>query len=104
MNIDGQGPITAEQLRCAHKNFGANVNVQRLTEDRTGNVTAFLLEIVVTCAECGLPFHFKGLPCGMDLNGAMVSANALEGRFAIAPGIGGIIERIEAAKLTKTRN
>lgn len=104
MTQDGQGEPTPKQLRCSHENFGAQFNVCRLVDDKTGAVTSFLAEATVWCAECGLPFHFKGLPCGMDMDGAMVSANALEGRFALGPGIDGIIERIETRKLAKSRN
>jgi len=43
------------------------------------------MDVRVKCSDCELPFRFIGLPAGVDLNGAAVSIDACEGRFAIAP-------------------
>jgi hypothetical protein len=82
---------TEKQLLCPHLNFAAQVNVARITDDKTGNLLYFTTEIRVECAECGLPFHFKGLPCGLNPHGAAMSPDGLEARISIGPGIGGIL-------------
>ena len=61
-------------------NFAANVAVNRLE-----NVGRFAADVTIKCAECGLPFQFLGLEPGVKMDGAAVSVDGLEGRFAIAP-------------------
>lgn len=65
---------------CQHKDFIANVAVQRLED-----IGRFQADVRITCSECGIPFRFIGLPSGLDLNGASTSADATEARLAIAP-------------------
>jgi hypothetical protein len=65
---------------CKHADFCADVTVNRLED--TGR---FQADVRIKCAQCGLPFRFIGLPAGIDLNGAAVSVDGSEGRFAIAP-------------------
>lgn len=80
--------INAEkQLMCQHKNFYANCDVNRIID--TGK---FSVDIKIHCEDCGLPFSFMGLPCGLDCDGAAVSPDGTEGRFAIRPGRSGILE------------
>ncbi len=67
-------------MSCEHYSFRVDAEVSRLEDSGR-----FQLDIRVICDECGLPFRFIGLPAGLDLNGAAVSADAEEGRFAIAP-------------------
>ena len=43
-------------------------------------------EIRLPCQDCGLVFHFKGLPMGLNLHGAAVSVDGTEGRFALGEG------------------
>lgn len=74
---------------CEHKNFCVNAAVNRIED-----VGRFQADIRITCDDCGLPFLFIGLPAGLNLNGAAVSADAEEGRFAIAPK-GQVITAIE---------
>ena len=57
-----------------------------------------MLDVQVKCTDCGLPFRFIGLPAGLDLNGAAVSADAQEARLAIAPK-GAVISVIEDAPM-----
>lgn len=66
---------------CPHRNFAANVEVNRIED--TGR---FMADIMIACTDCELPFAFKGLPQGLDIDGAAVSPGGLEGRFAITPG------------------
>lgn len=63
---------------CAHRQFKANVDVSRLED--SGRFSA---DVRIMCADCGTPFRFLGLPCGLDLNGATVSADGEEARMAI---------------------
>lgn len=75
-----------KQLLCQHLNFSAIVTVARLTD--TGR---FMADVTIKCADCDLPFCFKGLPVGLDCNGATISPDGIEARLAIAPGPGGIL-------------
>jgi hypothetical protein len=65
---------------CEHMNFRANVTVNRMPDVRRFNA-----DVKINCADCGLPFRFIGLPCGVDLNGAAVSVGGTEARLCIAP-------------------
>lgn len=67
-------------MMCEHKEFRADVIVNRL-EDRG----LFNADIKVTCAECGTPFRFLGLPIGLDLYGSSMGVDGLEARLAIEP-------------------
>lgn len=74
---------------CKHKNFDANVEVSRLED-----IGRFTADVRIHCRDCGVPMRFIGLPAGVDLNGAAVSADATEARLAIAPR-GEVIPPIE---------
>ena len=65
---------------CDHPGFHADVKVNRF-EDSGG----FLCEVKVRCTACNLPFQFLGLPMGLHLAGATMSADGREARLAIAP-------------------
>lgn len=65
---------------CSHQNFFAAVTVNRLEDSGR-----FQADVRIGCVDCGTPFRFVGLPCGVDLNGAAVSVDGTEGRFAITP-------------------
>ena len=45
-----------------------------------------IAEVMICCAVCGVPFHFCGLPHGLDMSGAAVSIDGTEARLSIAPG------------------
>lgn len=75
----------SSKKQCDHMNFACECDVNRLQEKEGGPATRFCMDVRVKCADCGLPFRFIGLPAGLDLNGASVSVDATEGRFAIAP-------------------
>jgi hypothetical protein len=45
----------------------------------------FTLELNLRCDDCGHPFVFVGLPAGLNLDGAAVSVDGTEGRFAVLP-------------------
>lgn len=65
-------------MKCEHKDFDALVKVNRLEDSGRFNA-----EVSIKCTECGEPFRFLGLPCGLDLNGAAVSADGEEACLAI---------------------
>ena len=67
-------------MKCEHQNFDCEVTVNRLEDTKQ-----FQADVRVKCMDCGTPFRFIGLPYGLDLNGAAVSVDGTEGRFAIAP-------------------
>lgn len=71
---------------CQHMNFGAFVDVHRIPREEGGPVDAYQCDVRVVCVDCKLPFHFLGLPLGLDLHGAAVSPDRTEARLAIAPG------------------
>lgn len=76
---------TVENLLCPHKNFAAKFEIVRLTD--TGR---YMAEVAIQCADCGLPFHFLGMPAGLHPAEPMVNPDATEARLPIAPGRGGI--------------
>jgi hypothetical protein len=72
-------------MTCEHLNFSANVDISRLASKEGGPITSYLAEVRIVCADCGLPFEFRGLPVGVNLQGAAVAVDALEARLAITP-------------------
>ena len=70
---------------CKHESFYTVAEVNRITDGDEGPVVGYSLDLRVACDQCQLPFRFLGLPVGVDSNGASVSADGQEGRFAIAP-------------------
>ncbi len=74
-------------MKCLHTNFYAKTVVDRIVNDDKPDTPAskFQANISIICDDCKTPFRFIGLPCGVDLNGASVSIDGQEGRFAIAP-------------------
>lgn len=70
---------------CPHDSFAARVEVQRLADD-SGRIRNFLAEVTVTCASCGLPFHFVGPECGFSFRKPTVSVGATTLHAPIAPG------------------
>lgn len=65
---------------CDHPEFVAEVDVNRI-EDKG----RFSADVRIKCVACGKPMRFLGLPMGLDCNGAAVSPDGTEGRFAIHP-------------------
>jgi hypothetical protein len=51
-----------------------------------GHSDLYHADIRIECRGCHTPFHFKGLPLGLNLQGATVSFDGLEARLAIGPG------------------
>jgi len=69
-----------DRAECKHEGFSATVEVTRL-QDSGG----FMASVRIVCDQCGTPMHFLGLPPGLNLQGAAVSIDGAEARFAIAP-------------------
>jgi hypothetical protein len=67
-----------EEMNCKHEQFEAKVKVNRLEDSGRFNA-----DITIRCVQCNIPFRFLGLPCGVDLDGAAVSADGTEARMAI---------------------
>jgi hypothetical protein len=74
---------------CKHLNFMANVEVARIMEEgvpETELASHYYAEVTVKCDQCGLPFHFAGLPFGLSPYEPMASPDGLEARMPIKPG------------------
>lgn len=69
---------------CEHLTFAAEVDVGRLTNE-AGEVTSYMADVRIRCADCRRPFQFLGLKTGIDTGGAMVSIDGLEARIALCP-------------------
>lgn len=76
-------------MKCEHKNFAANVQVNRIEDNGR-----FMADVSVCCIDCGTPFRFIGLPAGMDYNSPCVSVDACEARMPIAPK-GEVVSELE---------
>lgn len=74
---------------CEHLQFRVDASVNFLQDNNR-----YMLDLRVTCEKCGKPFRFLGLSAGVDLDGAAVSVDGLEGHFAIAPK-GEVVTEIE---------
>lgn len=69
---------------CEHKNFKANVAVNRLTNEK-GLVTSYSADIEIHCEQCMMPFQFVGLPNGLSPSYPTVSIEGTELRQPIKP-------------------
>lgn len=70
---------------CEHMNFIGQVNVYRLSDVEGGPITGFTTGIEVKCADCGLPFRFKGVPFGSHPAEPRLRADGEELRAPIEP-------------------
>lgn len=89
-------------MDCKHFNFKVTAKVARLTDgEDQQNVTGYTADICISCADCGLPFEFMGLPAGYHCSKPAVSADATELRAPIRPST----DPVEQCKiLLKTGN
>ncbi len=69
---------------CDHKDFKAEVNVTRLTDD-SGSVTGYTTDISVHCASCMMPFKWIGVSPGASTLKPMVDFEGIELRAPIEP-------------------
>lgn len=70
---------------CPHEDFSASVEVDRLTSEDGGPITAYSADIRVSCAQCGEQFRFIGVPAGMRPDRPMVSVDEAELHAPIRP-------------------
>ena len=69
-------------MTCLHKKFISSVNINRLTND-DGIVTSYSADIMITCAECGAKFRFRGVPAGFSYGHPTCSVDSTELRVPI---------------------
>ncbi|HEX8747414.1 MAG TPA: hypothetical protein VF717_09445 [Pyrinomonadaceae bacterium] len=82
-------PIKCSPEDCKHLNFMAQVNVARIMDEgvaETEPASHYFADITVSCDQCGMPFHFVGLPFGLSPHEPMASPDGLEARMPIKPG------------------
>ncbi len=71
---------------CTHEDFHANVTVARVEPHPVGGMPkAFVADIHVNCADCGAPFTFVGVPCGLSYDQPRCSVDGTELRAPIRP-------------------
>ena len=65
---------------CKHLNFDADVAVNRIgTGDTTdGMPRAYMADVRVSCADCGEPFRWVGVPAGLSFAHPAVSVDQAE--------------------------
>lgn len=72
----------ARESACNHEHQEVGARVVGLDEGE--GVHRFLAEMSITCADCGEPFGFRGLPCGVSTaGGAYVDPAATELRVVL---------------------
>ena len=71
--------LPPEREGCRHNKLRSKVNLVA-TDDGF-----YMVEITVQCKKCDHPFRFRGLPRGLNLQGAAVSPLDTEARLAIEP-------------------
>jgi hypothetical protein len=71
---------------CAHENFEAFVDVNRLTaSDTDPTPIGFAAEIKVNCADCKEQFRWTGVQAGLSPRGPMCSLDETELRAPLRP-------------------
>lgn len=63
---------------CEHANFRADVDVIRITDNTSGDVSQFMAEVRVECADCGAKFGFRGPPAAVSWREPRCTVDALE--------------------------
>lgn len=69
---------------CLHDEVMGEIDISRIHDN--GKPAGYLAELRIRCTKCGSRFKFVGLPRGLNMNGAAVSANREQARLAIEPG------------------
>ncbi len=70
---------------CEHINFKANANVFRMSKEEGGEIKSYRCDLNIECAECGMPFLFKGIPFGSTPDNPTMSIDRTELRIPIEP-------------------
>lgn len=69
-------------MSCRHPDFVASVDVNRVESEEGLDFTT---DLKITCAACGVPMQFLGLPIGVNMRGAAMSADGLRATLAMVP-------------------
>ena len=67
-------------MGCEHKNFEAEVNTFRLTEE-DGLVTSFKVELKVRCVDCKEHLEFLGMEMGVNPSYPTTGIDGIEARL-----------------------
>ena len=70
---------------CEHVHFQASVAVNRVTDNDGSKVLYYMADVQVSCAVCGEPFKFIGLPGGYSQQSPTVSIDAITAQLPIGP-------------------
>lgn len=75
-------------MNCTHKNFETTTKVTRLTAgDLSEEITGYQADIRIFCADCGLPFQFRGVPAGISLEKPAANFDWTEMSVPIMPHV-----------------
>jgi hypothetical protein len=78
--------VTDPDRPCPHENFNAYVDVNRITaSDTDPTVVGYNADIKVTCADCGEPFRWTGIPAGVSPRQPMCSIDETELHAPLRP-------------------
>jgi len=77
----------SDKKQCLHMNFNAKVDVNRL---HNGNekISDYLADVRIWCADCELPFQFRGIPHGLNGNQPTTGLDQLEASLPVIPADG----------------
>ena len=70
---------------CPHENFGASVEVNRLTAEDSTEPGGYSADIRAWCEDCGEPFRWIGLQAGLMPSRPMVSVDETELHAPLRP-------------------
>ncbi len=70
---------------CEHKDFKACANIFRMPQEEGGEIKSYCCDLKIECAECGMPFLFKGVPFGVTPVQPTMSIDRTELRIPIEP-------------------
>lgn len=68
------------QSRCKHEAFDGKVSINRIED-----IKGFMADITIQCAQCKIPFRFRGMKQGLSYDEPMMSIDGTEARLPIGP-------------------
>jgi len=86
--INGKVIHLKDISQCQHRDFDLHAVVNDITEKDEGPVVGRCLSVSITCAECGVPFAFEGLPAAKSHLVPSMTTSGLEARLPISPSAG----------------
>jgi hypothetical protein len=93
---------TDAQKACPHEQFGAQVGVHHMEDSG-----AFIAEVTIGCAQCGLPFRFKGVAAGVSWERPTCSIEGLTLNAPIEPELVRVLQagaRFEMPKVDRVQH